>query len=68
MTELLSPEERRDPPRAVAALQQRLLQGKLKPAQVRVLEESLAARMDSADEALLETIRLIMSTPEYQLT
>jgi hypothetical protein len=64
---LLSPEERHDKTALIAALETRFLQGKLKPKQEQVLREYLDAQETLEDRDLLETIRLLMSTPEYQL-
>ena len=65
---LLSPEERRDKRLLVAALEKRLLQSKLKPKQEKTLWEYLDAQGKLEDHDILNTIRLVMSTPEYQLT
>ncbi|HVV00653.1 MAG TPA: DUF1800 domain-containing protein [Verrucomicrobiae bacterium] len=52
----------------VAALEQRLLQDKLKPKQEAALRDYLAEK-DALDDAVVrQAIRLVMSTPEYQLT
>jgi len=45
-----------------------LLQAKFKPRQERALRDYLDSQKDLDDHALLETIRLAMSTPEFQVT
>jgi uncharacterized protein (DUF1800 family) len=65
---ILTQEERADKTKLVAALEKRLLQSKLRGRQ----EETLRAYLDSQtsldDRTILNAIRLMMSTPEYQLT
>ena len=51
----------------IAALEQRLLQSKLNEKQESALREYLEAREDPSDRDIRGAIRLIMSTPEYQL-
>jgi len=65
---LLAPEQRSSKSALVPALERRLIQGKLKPKQEATLQEYLANRGSLDDHDILETIRLMMSTPEYQLT
>jgi len=52
----------------IAALERRLLQGRLTPEQDKVLREYLAGQQQLDEGAILNAIRLVMSTPEYQLT
>ena len=52
----------------VAALERRLLQSSLKPKQEKVLRDFLAAEGELEPRVVLNAIRLVMSTPEYQLT
>jgi uncharacterized protein (DUF1800 family) len=52
----------------VAALEKRLLQGKLKPDQEKTLRDFLDAHQELTNEHIRSAIRLVMSTPEYQLT
>lgn len=65
---ILTAQERSDKQDLITALQLRLLQSQLKPQQT----ESLAGFLDekgALDQAdILGAIRLVMSTPEYQLT
>ncbi len=52
----------------VAALERRLLQDKLKPKQEKALRDFLTAEGDLEPQVIRNAIRLVMSTPEYQLT
>jgi uncharacterized protein (DUF1800 family) len=65
---LFSGREREDKEALIAALEKRLLQGKLKPKQEKTLRDYLGAEDELNDEHILNAIRLVMSTPEYQLT
>lgn len=60
--------ERADKPALVAALERRLLQSHLKPNQEKVLRDYLDSEPNLDDQVILNAIRLVMSTPEYQLT
>lgn len=64
---LFSSDERSDKDKLLAALERRLLQSKLKPKQEKVLRDYLESKNDLADDDILNAIRLMMSTPEYQL-
>jgi uncharacterized protein (DUF1800 family) len=64
---LLNEQERRSKRGLLAALQKRLLQGPIKPAREAVLREYLDSQGELDDHDILETIRLLMSTPEFQL-
>jgi len=65
---LFMDKERSNPDALIAALEKRLLQDKLKPKQEKVLRDFLEAQAELTDEHLRGAIRLVMSTPEYQLT
>ena len=65
---LFTDEERANKQALVAALERRLLQDRLKPNQELALRNCLDARKDLDPETIRNAIRLIMSTPEYQLT
>ena len=65
---LFNATERADKEALVAALEKRLLQAKLKPKQEKVLRDYLDSQGELTDQAILNSIRLVMSTPEYQLT
>jgi uncharacterized protein (DUF1800 family) len=60
--------ERADKQTLIAALEKRLLQSKLKPKQEKALRDYLDSESSLADHVVLNAIRLVMSTPEYQLT
>jgi uncharacterized protein (DUF1800 family) len=64
---LFTETERSDKEALIAALEKRLLQSKLKPKQEKVLRDYLDSRGDLDRETVLNAIRLVMSTPEYQL-
>jgi uncharacterized protein (DUF1800 family) len=68
VSKILSPEERRDKKLLVPALEKRFLQSKLKETQAQTLRDYLDGRGELDDNDIRHTIRLIMSTPEYQLT
>jgi len=65
---ILTEEERKNKDALLAALEKRLLQSRLKDQQKKVLRDFLDSKGKLDDYDILETIRLIMSTPEYQLT
>ncbi len=65
---ILTEEQRADKTKLVAALEQRLLQAKLRGKQEQALQDYLAAQTTLDNAAILGAIRLMMSTPEYQLT
>lgn len=52
----------------IAALEQRFLQAELKPAQRKALNEFLDARGELDADDILGAVRLVMCTPDYQLT
>jgi uncharacterized protein (DUF1800 family) len=60
--------DRTDKEKLIAALERRLIQDKLKPKQQQVLRDYLDSRSALDDATVLNAIRLLMSTPEYQLT
>ena len=65
---ILTESERRDKASLVASLETRLLQGKMKPKQQLSLREFLDSRNELGESDIRDAIRLMMSTPEYQLT
>ena len=65
---ILSPDERADKDRLVAALEHRLLQSTLKDEQEQALARFSRCRSKLNDADILTAIRLVMSTPEYQVT
>ena len=68
VSKILSAEERRQKELVIPALEKRFLQAKLKPKQAQTLRDFLDSRGELDDQDIRHTIRLIMSTPEYQLT
>jgi uncharacterized protein (DUF1800 family) len=65
---ILTPEERADKNKLVAALERRLLQSKLSGKQEQTLRDFLDVQTTLNDGVILNAVRLMMSTPEYQLT
>ena len=51
----------------IAVLERRFLQGELKPKQKQVLKEYIDGQGELDGHDILEAVRLIMSTPEFQL-
>ena len=49
-------------------MEKRLLQDKLKPKQEKVLCDFLDSKNELNNDTILNAIRLVMSTPEYQLS
>jgi uncharacterized protein (DUF1800 family) len=68
VTKLFTEAERRDKAALIPALEMRLLQARLKPKQEQTLRDFLDSKAELDDAAILAAIRLVMSTPEYQLT
>jgi uncharacterized protein (DUF1800 family) len=65
---LLNEQERADKNALIASLEKRLLQGKLKAKQETTLREFLDSKQTLEEGDIRDAIRLVMSTPEYQLT
>lgn len=65
---ILKPEERSDKNKLLAALEKRLLQGKLRPKQEQALRDFLESQSSLDNPAIMNAVRLMMSTPDYQLT
>ena len=65
---ILSPDERADKATIVAALEHRLFQTRLNSEQEQTLREFLDAKTKLSNADIATTIRLMMSTPEYQVT
>jgi len=68
VSKILTEAERKDKTALVAALEKRLLQAKLRGKQEKAMQDYLEAQTALDDTAILGAIRLVMSTPEYQLT
>ncbi|MGO8677119.1 MAG: DUF1800 domain-containing protein [Limisphaerales bacterium] len=64
---LFAAQERSDKDLLVAAMERRLLQSNLKPGQEKVLRDYLAKEGEMDRRVIRNAIRLVMSTPEYQL-
>lgn len=64
---LVSADDRKNRTALQAALERRLLQGELKPKQKQALKDYLDAQGELDLHDVLEAVRLIMSTPEFQL-
>jgi len=65
---LFPPELRKDPETFIAALEKRFLQSRLRDKQAAAIRDYLEDEGDLDDEVVLNAIRLIMSTPDFQLT
>jgi uncharacterized protein (DUF1800 family) len=68
VAKLFTEKEQTDKEALIAALEKRLLQAKLKPKQAQVLRDYLDAQGELNYGHILNAMRLVMSTPEYQLT
>jgi uncharacterized protein (DUF1800 family) len=68
VNKLFTEKERTDTDALIPALERRLLQAKLKPEQEKVLRDYLDGQPQLDEGAILNAIRLVMSTPEYQVT
>jgi uncharacterized protein (DUF1800 family) len=64
---VVPPKARRDTDLLIAALEKRFLRSPLKEKQRQTLKEFVASRSALDDDDIRHTIRLVMSTPEYQL-
>ena len=65
---ILTPDERSDKNLIVAALEHRLFQTVLNSDQQQTLRDFLDSKTKMSDADIVTTIRLMMSTPEYQVT
>jgi uncharacterized protein (DUF1800 family) len=65
---ILTPEERADKNKIVAALEHRLFQAALHSGQQQTLRDFLDAKTNLSNADIITAIRLMMSTPEYQVT
>lgn len=68
VSKILTAEERRDKNLVIPALEKRFLQVRLKGKQAQTLRDFLDSRGELDDQDIRHVIRLLMSTPEYQLT
>ena len=65
---LISADERKNEATLIAALERRFVQTELKPKQRQALKDYLNSQGELDSHDILEAVRLIMSTPEFQLT
>ena len=65
---IFSPEERSNQDQLVAALEHRLLQASLSGDQEKALRDFLASNPTLSDDDIRTAIRLVMATPQYQVT
>jgi uncharacterized protein (DUF1800 family) len=65
---ILTPEQRADKAAMVAALEYRLFQTKLNTEQEQTLREFLEAKTKLSNADIVSVVRLMMSTPEFQVT
>ena len=65
---ILTPDERADKDLLVASLEHRLLQSDLQGDQEKALRDFLDSKTKLNDADILTVIRLVMSTPQYQVT
>jgi hypothetical protein len=65
---ILTPDERSDKDVIVSSLQNRLFQTKLTASQQETLQAFLDSKTKMNDDDIRTTIRLMMSTPEFQVT
>jgi hypothetical protein len=65
---LFTEPERLDSAALLPAIERRLLQARLTASQDKVLRDYLADQRQLGKRAVLNAIRLVMSTPEYQVT
>ena len=68
LEKILLPGERADKDAIVASLQRRLFQTTLKKDQQQALHDFLESKTKMADSDIVTAIRLMMSTPDYQVT
>ena len=65
---ILTPAERASQDQLVAALEHRLLQSSLNGDQEKALRDFLASKKNLDDDDIRAAIRLVMATPQYQVT
>ncbi len=65
---ILAPDERADNEAIIASLQHRLFQTALRKDQQEALQEFLDSKTKMSDADIVTAIRLMMSTPDYQVT
>ena len=65
---ILTPDERQDNAILISSLQHRLFQGSLSLNQQEAIQQFLDSKTKMSDADITEAIRLMMSTPDYQVT
>jgi len=65
---LVSADERRDKASLLRSLQNRLLQGTLHAKNLQPIQHYLQEQSEITDRVILQTVRMMISTPEFQLT
>jgi uncharacterized protein (DUF1800 family) len=68
VAKILTEEERRSKDQLIQALERRFFQGKLRDKQAKTLRKYLDTQGELDDTDIRHAIRLLMSTPEFQLT
>ena len=68
ISNIISDDDRRDKNAVIAKLEKRFIQGQLTESHRQVLRDYLESRTDLNDQDIRHAIRLLMSTPEYQVT
>lgn len=68
VNKIIPESERQDPKTVIAKLEKYFIQGTLTAKHRQTLQDYLEPRTDLADPAIRHAIRLLMSTPEYQVT
>jgi len=68
VAQLFTPDQTAAPDAFLTALQARFLNGSLNPLRLASMREFVQARVPLQEPDIRKAIRLLMSTPEYQLT
>jgi uncharacterized protein (DUF1800 family) len=68
VSKMISEDDRHDHGAVIAKLEKRFIQGQLTESHRQILRDYLEPRTDLDDQDIRHAVRLIMSTPEYQVT
>jgi len=68
VAKIITDDDRHDPGTIITKLEKRFIQGQLTEQHRQVLRDYLEPRTELGDQDIRHAIRLLMSTPEYQLT
>ena len=68
VTKIFTEQERSDKEQLIAALEKRLLQGDMTAKQEKTVREYLDSKTTLGEGDIRDAIRLVMCTPEYQVT